>query len=287
MSNEQILRAVRVTVAKPLPDVFFRTNPLNAVVITEMRVMFKITKSLKPEPNKCECTIVNLSETTRNEFAKLPLHLRIDAGYGENLERLFEGDLNWAYSKHVGTEWLTKLESGDGARAFKFAQVNRSFKGGTDAKTLVTEVAKSMGLKMPANIADAKELAKKFTSGVSLTGDSRHAMTGLLKSRGLGWSMQDGRLQILGNEALEGEALVLSEDTGMIEVPDLGAPSKPGALPVLKIKHTLYPGLTPGRKIAPKSRGITGVFRISQVTHTGDTFGDGTAWSTEVEATPL
>ncbi len=286
-TNENYLRAARLTLAKPLPDAFFKTNPLNAVVITELRIKFKITKSLKAEPNKAEITVYNLNASSRAEFSKLPIYVRLDAGYGENLARIFEGDVRFASSKHEDTEWLTEVESGDGDRAFRFAQVSKSFGKGTDAKAMVTELAKTMGLKMPANIADAKELSKKFTSGASLTGDSRVEMSKILKSRNLGWSVQDGRLQILGAGALEGEALVLSETEGMISTPTLDAPTKPGALPVLKLKHTLYPGLTPGRKIQPIARGINGLFRISQVTHTGDTFGDGTAWMSEVEATPI
>ena len=285
--NEQYLRNLRLTLARPLPSEFFKTNPLNAVLITELQVEFKVVKTLKAEPNTCEITIHNLNESSRTEFAKLPLRIRLDAGYGTNLERVFEGDLRWSKSRHDGTEWLTKIECGDGDRAYRFASVSKSFKGGTNPKTMIKEVAKSMGLTVPSNIAEAKALAKAFASGMTLNGNSRNEMTKLLGKHGMGWSVQDGRLQVLGTEALEGTAYVISEDTGMIGSPELSAPAKPGALPTLKLKHTLFPALTPGRKIRPRSSAIpAGDFRITQVTHVG-TAPAGADWYTELEATPL
>lgn len=284
-------RNVRLTIAKPLPKEFFKTNPLNAVVIEEMKVVFKIVKSLKPEPNTCEITVHNLNESSRSEFAKMPLRIRLDGGYDGRFERVFEGDLRWSKSKHDGTEWLTRLECGDGDRAFRFATISKAFRPGADPKVLIGEVAKTMGLEVPSNVAQAKALVNKFASGVSLDGNSRDEMTKLLKRSGMGWSVQDGRLQILGTEALEGTAFVISgnaetgDETGMIGAPEISAPAKPGALPTLKLKHTLFPELTPGRKISLRSAAIQGLFRITQLTHVGDTHG--ADWYTEIEGTPL
>lgn len=285
------IRNVRVTIAKPLPKEFFKTNPLNAVVIEELKVVFKVVKSLKPEPNSCEIAIHNLNESSRSEFAKLPLRIRLDGGYDGRFERVFEGDLRWSKSKHDGTEWITSLECGDGDRAYRFATVSKSFRPGADPKMLIAEVAKTMGLEVPSNVAGAKALVKKFASGVSLDGNSRDEMTKLLKRSGMGWSVQDGKLQILGTEALETSAIVISgnaetgDETGMIGAPEISAPAKPGALPTLKLKHTLFPDLQPGRKISVRAAAIKGLFRVVQLTHVGDTHG--ADWYTEIEANPL
>lgn len=288
MADAEVIRSIRVTIVKPLPDEFFKTNPLNAIVIEDLRVSFKCEKTLKSEPNKSEVMIYNLSAHTRAEIQKLPLYVIVEAGYNGHLEKIFEGDLRYSFSKQNFTDatWETKLEIDDGGRAFKHAYVSRAYRPGASAKALVADVAKSMGLTIPKNAAGARELIKKFSSGATLEGPSAEQMTKLLKPHGMGWSVQDGRLQILGGGALEGTAFVISSDSGMMGSPEFTSPSKPGEPPTLKIKHRLYPALTPGRKIQPRSRAIpAGLFRLSKVTHTGDNFAND--FATDIEATPL
>lgn len=285
--NRLFDRAVAVTLSRPLERQFFGANTL-VTKVTDLRVTFQIEKTLSEDPNTCEVVIYNLNEQTRGELEKKPLHVRLDAGYDGALERLFVGDARFGQSRHIGVNWESKLQLGDGDRAFRHARVNRSFKAGVDVKTALAEVTKSMGLKVPTSVAGAKELVTQFASGVVLQGPSERELSRLLKPRGFSWSIQDGSLQVIrgdGKRRDAEEAAVISQDTGMIGTPEFGLPEKKSGKPVLTVTMLLYPGLQPGGLIKMDARTIRGIFRLDRVQHSGDTHGPD--WQTKIEARQL
>lgn len=286
MTEALINRRVNVTIARPNANTFFGVLP-NAIVVERLRVKFKVEKSLGEDPNTCVVEIYNLAESSRAELQRKPLHIRLDAGWGDNLQRLFTGDLTYAPTTRDGTTaWITKLTVAEGGRAYEKARVRKSFGAGVQAKDAIAEIAKSMGLKMPTNIKDAKEMAEQFVSGVSLTGPSRTNMTKILRGKGFGWSVQNEELQILRKGDVRSEtAFLVNQRTGMLGSPALGAPNEPGEAPTLTLKLRLYPALTPGARIKLEAEKINGIFRLSKVTHTGDT--RGAEWYTDIEAKQL
>ena len=285
MSERLYKRVVAVTIARQQAGGFYRVLP-NAVTVRDLRVAFAVEKHLGSEPNTCTVTIYNLNEDSRASLQRKPVQVRLEAGYDDNLARLFVGDVTWAQSSHEGSDWITKIQIGDGARSHAYAKVNRSFKAGVDKRTVIKELAGTMGLSMPNNIDQARELFDQFASGVSLEGPSQAEMTRVLKSSGMTWSVQDGRLQILRDgEVRADQAIVVDQTTGLIGSPEFGAPTEAGKKPVLTFKMLLYPGLTPGVKVKVQTRAINGVFRVERVQHSGDAWGPD--WYSEVEATPV
>jgi hypothetical protein len=281
-------RTVAVTLARPLADGatgYFAQAP-NAIRVTDLRVSFTVEKHLGDEPNNAQVIVYNLAAATRAELQRKPLYVRLEAGYDSDLQRLVEGDMTWTKSMLTGVDWQTSIDVGDGTRAIRHARVSRSFKGGVDAKAVLTDIAGTMGLKVPKNVEGAVELAEQFVSGMTLEGPSRKQMTKVLDRAGMSWSVQDGRLQILrANETRPDQAILVTPDTGLIGSPDFGAPRSPDEPPTLTAKMLLYPGLTPGGKVAVKTRSIDGIFRVTRLRHTGDTHGP--AWYTDFEATPV
>ncbi len=278
-------RGVALTLARPQAGKFFENEP-NAITIRDLRVQFSIVKDLDSEPNTCDVMVTNLAERTRAEVARLPLHVRLDAGYDGELARIFTGDVIWGQSKLNGVDWETKLQLGDGSRAHGGARLNRSFKAGTSAKTVLGDLAKAHGLKLPTSIADAKELSAQFASGVTVSGPTHTELTKVLAPRGYGWSVQDGRLQILsGTGTRPDEAIVINQDAGMIGSPEFGPPGDEGKPPTMTVSVLLYPRITPGGKIKVESRSVNGLFRVERVTHVGDTHGQ--SWQSNIEAIPL
>lgn len=279
--TQQLHREVQLTVAKP--QSLFIQAP-NAVVIKDMRVRFSIEKKIGKEPNSCTITITNLTEDTRAMFETTPLHVRLDAGYNGELERLFAGDLISGRSRQVDTDWETELQISDGARAYANARVNRSFKAGVTLRQCLSEVANSLGLKLPK--LSGQEFDRQFATGVVLYGLAQREMTRLLKPYGFLWSIQDGRLQILRKtEARKETALIISQDSGMVGSPDFGTPEKKGKPAPLLVKSKLKPAATPGGLIQVKSDSINGNYRLNVVKHEGDNYGG--AWDTDMEAAQL
>lgn len=267
-------RNIAVTVYRMQPDAFFaEPSNTNAIVFRDQHMRVKIEKSLTEQPNTAEIEIFNLAERSRSEFKIKPALVRVEAGYGTELARLFDGDITFADSAHMGVDWVTKVSVAEGGRAYANATVNRSYKAGATYATAIGETAKSMGLKMPGNVKDAKELGRQFVSGVSLTGPSRDQMSKLLKPHGMSWSVQNRQLQILKENGVRpDEAIVISSKTGMIGSPIVGAPKEPGDPISIKVKTLLEPALLPGGRIKVISEGITGLFKIDKVTITVSNF---------------
>ena len=296
-------RAVALTIAKPTG--FFLQQGSNALVIRDMRVQFEIEKHLGREPNTCRVQVTNLAENTRAAVQVKPLHVRLEAGYAGQVQRLFTGDLRWAHSQRVDADWVTELELGDGERAFRHARVNRSYRAGVDVRTALAETAKSMGLTLPAEAAGLRSLSEQFAAGLSLSGVAAEEMTALLAPFGLSWSVQDGRLQILTADGTRADqALLISQDTGMIGSPEFGPPDaaapstrestqppttarivRDSRKPVLTVRTLLKPTLIPGGKILVQARAVKGLFKVTTVRHQGDTHGE--PFESEIEAIPL
>ncbi len=271
----------RVTIARPVSGRFFQNQSV-VTTITEQRVTFECEKNLGEEPNPCELSIYNLSPTSRAELERKPVHVTLEAGYDGNLELMFAGDVRWAQSRHSGTDWETKIQLGDGDRAYRGARVNRSFRGGVTAADAVREVASTMELTLDAETKAA--LANiPHVNGLSLSGPSSREMTRLLRPHGLSWSVQDGRLQVLAaNQTRGGDALRIAVDTGLVESPEWGTPDDDGKPPRLQFKTLLKPSLYAGRLVVVESRSVNGQFKPMRVRSSGDTHGQD--WSTEVEA---
>ena len=280
-------RACAVTVARPLSQSQLTVVdlPPNATVIENLRAAFRVEKNLGSEPNSAEVWLYNLAEQTRGEMQRVPLYVRIDAGHDGQLQRLFTGDLRpgSGKSQRRGVLWETKLELGDGERAYKYARLNRSYRGGVDARTAINEIAKSMGAAVTFTTDTAQVLRAQYTSGLTLHGPAHRELSRILAPHGLTWSMQDGRLQVIrSTEVRPDQAILVSQSTGMIGVPEYGTPEKKGSPPTLHVKMLLHPGLTPGGRIKVEAESVQGTFRIERVVHAGDTHGD--EWYSEVEA---
>lgn len=281
--SDKFDRTVVVTIAKSRG---FFDNENNAIIVRDLRVKFNVEKNLSEEPNTCTLVIYNLSEKTRGELQQKPLRVILEAGYAGETARVFVGDVKWIFSDKKGVDWETTIQLGDGERAYRHARVSKSYSGKVDVKTVIKDVAESYGLKMPKNVDDFIGTAKTFYNGMTTDGLSHKQMTKILKARGASWSVQDGRLQILKSGGTRpDEALVMSQETGMIGSPSLAAPKKPGEPSLLNVAHLLYPQITPGGKVSLKSRFLNGVYRVDRVQHEGDTHD--AAWTTTVEGRAL
>lgn len=280
---------------------------VESLLITDLRVAFRVKKTLKKEPNECEVTISNLSEKSRAALQKKHVKVILEAGYADTLAQLFAGDSRFVDQIHDGATWNTKIQCGDGERAYRYLRVAESFRPGTRVSDVVNTVAKALGMRVVGHTAELAKVTEQFVQGYTAFGKVAHELDHLLLSRGFTWSIQDGTLQVLKVDGATGDSILrLAADTGMIGSPEHGSPEKDAPLPqlsgdaedagftvpakkkqgppVLKVKSLLQPGLRPGRKVKVESVGVTGVFRVETVEHTGDTHGE--PWFSEIQCLP-
>lgn len=262
-------------------------GPGEELEVTQLRMKFKITRDFSKHPNNCEVHLYNLAPNTRADFDIKPLSLQLNAGYDGINRLLFVGDVRFAMSKQDGTDWETMLQLGDGARTYANARVKKQYAAGTTYRQALTDCAKSMGLVLPPALAKDSQLDRPFNAGHVAYGPARDELDRLFSTFGYQWSIQNGVLRVLTDEQVVTpvEAVVISEEQGMIGSPEFGSPPKSGKPPHVRVKLLLWPELAPGDKIQLKSKAKSGFFKIIKVEHEGDTHGE--PWFTTVEIKPL
>lgn len=258
-----------------------------------LRVNFSIEKGRLPNPNTSKIQIYNLSKSSRSFVEQKNQVLILEVGYAppgaEPVHELIaSGDVKKISNEKNGVDWLTTFELGDGEVALQETLINKSFEAGASLTKMIKETAKSFG-KAVNNISGITE--KTFKSGVTLSGSAKQIMSELVESGGAEWSIQDDEIMVLGKrETTAEEAILISENTGMIESP---VKTDDG----IEVQSLLLPRIRPGRKIMIESAGtffdaqrgtsrpFTGEYSVRKVTHTGDTL-EG-AWMSSIEATEV
>jgi hypothetical protein len=261
---------------------------VDTVVISDLDVAFKATKTLKKEPNTLELTVFNLNPDHRDQLqqVKNPV-VQIEAGYKEKSGVIFLGDVRNVSSQYVPPDWETVLGSGDGERATQFDRINKSFRAGTRLPVVLEEIANTMG---DIGIGNLRELALQgtlpgslpgidsgFVNGINVSGNSSKQMDRVVRSAGLEWSIQDKKFQLLrAGQSLTTTAVVLTPDTGMIGSPTIGNDG------VLTVVSLMNPDIIPGKQLIVRSGQIDGRFRAEKCTYEGVT--DGQPWYVTTEA---
>lgn len=285
MSDRLYDRRVVLVVGK-VPGDDLTEKTAEALRIEGLRVQFKIRKSDKPEPNKAEVVIYNLKASSRSDLeADKGVRVILSAGYADSTSQIFSGDSRFVNNRREDVDWLTKIEAHDGGRAYRFARTSESFSAGATAADLVKKLVAQL-VKDPGNALEkAGKLTRSFANGYTASGPTAELLTEHLAEEGYGWSIQDGRMEVLKlDETLADEVPLISPDTGLIGSPEMGAPEKKKGAARLKVKMLLRP-IRPGQKFKLDAKGRKGEYRSHVVTHQGDTHsGD---WYTEIEASPL
>lgn len=247
---------------------------IGTLEVSALDCVFKVKKSLKPEPNTCDLKVFNLSEKSRKllETGK-PLEVRLEAGYGKELSQLYLGQVRAAHSMVDGPDIVTEMSTGDGEKEIASARISVPVGPGAPVATALLAIVRALGLKEGNAATAAGQLSAKglafFGPGTVIHGNAAQALTDFCRSADLEWSVQDGKIQILDRgKALEGKAVELTSSTGLV-----GSPAYDGAGKLVKARALLIPELRPGRKVTFDSTAVKGGFRIVEVEYTGDTAG--------------
>lgn len=163
----------------------------------QLRVDFKVTKSLDTSANEAEITIYNIpfsSEAAARAQSRDTL-IRLYAGY-DTPSLIFQGNPipNGVTYERTETDRLLKIEAKDGYKFYKGTRISASFATGTSFQDIADTVSEQMGIPR-GSIRVPQE--RSLTSGVVLTGDPETVLRRLADATGTSASVQDGSLQIL------------------------------------------------------------------------------------------
>lgn len=245
---------------------------VDTLLITGLYVTFDVTKQLKRTPNTCELSVMNLSRAHREQIEALSskkahgkgrIQTSLEVGYPDQLELIFRGDLRHAASTKDGPTWTTKIEGDDGGRSVLSARVNQAFPPGATVGQVAIACAKAMGVGV-GNLPDVlPQLRTKagttYPNGTAISGQAPEELQGILGSCGFTYSIQNGVIQVLkAGKALRGQAVLLTEDTGLVSTPTVSPKGIVSAIALIQ------PGLHPGGMVKIRSSTATGQYKVIQ-----------------------
>lgn len=241
----------------------------NGFTYKDLRVVFKVEKSLNSKPNKSEIKVYNLTKDNRSKAEQSGNVVLLKAGYGDKIESIFTGDVAKAKTQLEGVDYVTTFELGDGEFLFKTAKADISFSKGTDLKEAITGILNQVGFKF----GDLSGLiSEKLQAPLVLSGNVRKHLDDVSTRQGFEWSIQDDAIQILKQgQATKEQLVLLSAKTGLIGIPKnrFGkTPEEKG----IEFDCLLNGKLKPGRKVQIDSAVFQGVYRIEKIVYQGDNF---------------
>lgn len=258
-------------------------------LITDLRIQFKVEKTLDPQPNQAQIQITNLSDATRALCETEGAFIVLRAGYTGAVKTLYQGDIARVDTRIQGPDIVTSIEAGDGEQEYRNAKADVSFGPGAKFTQVFGALSDRLGLaKGSVKIPNPGD---QFLQGYTGAGTVREQLDYLAEKQGLEWSIQDGQLQMLAPEASTDEdVVVLSAATGLVGSPfktkvtrpDLARKGKGKDESGIQAIALLNAELRPGRRIQVESRLVNGIYKIQKVSHSGDTHGN--SFYSELEA---
>ena len=251
-------------------------------IIRDLRLQFKVTKSLRSYPNLAEIRIFNANRDTQALLKQRLTKVKLQAGYGINRGLIFTGQIRNVARTRQGPDHITIIYAGDGQKDWERAYYNKTLQSNISISALIKDLASTFtetvlgelkGLTMPAN----------KLRGQSLSGATRDILNTLGEDYGFQWSVQDGVFTTIPDEETSDSVVVtvINNRTGMIGEPTI---TEIGA----DVKTLLNPALIPNGtfKIESSARNFqlgnlnfrsvprttaTGFYKIFEVVHEGDT----------------
>jgi len=247
---------------------------LEGVSSPGLRVTCKASKTLKPEPNKCDVVVYNLSPAHRASLTKVKSPtVSVSAGYTGKLTQIYLGQAIHVKHERRGADIITTVSTTDSGNKAQTARIHKSFKAGTKAGEVLKELTKALGVKA-GNLNDvvrklnAGAGASVYLGGCVMDGHAPHYLTSLCRSAGLEWSVQDGTLQILNlGSALAARAIVLDE-SNLVGTPSISSKN------VVEFMTFIGADVLPGRQVQIKHPFVEITARIEDCSYTLDTHSD-------------
>ena len=270
---QQWLKKVRVTFATGGLVI----NPGNATD-EQLRVEFRISKTLSSSPNGAEVHLWNLSESSRNSVGKELDDLVLEAGYigsspfgtAGSVGIIFKGQVRDV--RHVvyqGRGIDTIVTCGDGVKAMRKSHISQTFPKGDDAQKVCESVYEEFS-KEGVDQGEWKfpEDLQKFKRPYSVCEPCVSAMNTVSRTNKFYWSIQNGAMEIVPANGYLPGTVYLSSSCGMVGVPTITDNG-------IRVVSRINPEIRPNRTITVASEtlklnAVSGVYRIGALEYYGD-----------------
>ena len=268
-------------------------------VIKDLRIVFKVTKSIISTPNLCEITLYGINDNTAALLEKKYTNIILNAGYESKVRLIYKGQIKNTFISKSGTEHTAAIYCGDGEAAWESAIFNKTIASNVTIKSAIKDIVSTF-----SNVAqEASKVIEGDTSALdsitdrlepqTLIGSSKDILDKMAKDYGFEWSIQDSEVVILNEEQTlaDAQAILIRADTGMIGSPtitEIGADVvtllNPDALPnkLIKIESASQDVAIQNAALRPIRRTkAEGLYKILEVVFSGDSRGD--MWQSQIK----
>lgn len=249
-----------------------------------LEIEFEVPFSDKNEPDVSSVYIYNLSDQTINDIRK-DGYLYLNAGYKQlgNKANILTGEIESVETAWEGLDKLTTITVSDGAKKWRTAKLNKTYKEGTKASQIMKDLAEAMAYEI-VEISPKNDLAYKL--GKTIKGPASKSLVQLVKDTESKMFINKNRIIIRDQAKGTSTGFILNADSGLVGSPTLNkneTGDKTDSVDFEKTKKKneevkktwtvvslLNPKLETDGLIQVESKTLNGVFRIVSGKHTRD-----------------
>lgn len=206
-------------------ELFVLSND-ETLVLSEFRVTFSVQNADVDSPNNAAIRIYNLSKATINKLTEKSSKFRtvsLNAGYQNgSYGQIFLGQIKqFRFGKEDATTVYLDILAADGDTAYNQSFVNECLAAGNEKIQTINAIAKKMDLPVDFGNLKIDLLHTPNIRGKVLFGMGRALMRNTASYLDCGWSIQNGRIQIIPNNGYLDEQIVeINSNTGLVGMPE-------------------------------------------------------------------
>lgn len=187
----------------------------------QFKITFNILLDYGSFNSYADIAVYNLAKSTEGKVFKKGEYVGFRAGYEDNIDYIFKGEIVNIIREKAGGNKITRLICKGGAISQEKATINKSFEGGVSIQTLCKACADALEFPLIINDDDFPS-DSPYLSGYLLTGDPKAKLNQLAKAHAFQWMIENEKLVIVGNDSSrKGAPVVVSAANGMVGIPEI------------------------------------------------------------------
>jgi len=236
------------------------------VIQPPMTIEFNISRAANAQINLMNLSIYNLKDSTRQRIFQDRYRIKdykrvtLEAGYGDELNVIYQGSIYQARSVLSGSEVRTDIISRDGGFDYPTAQINQTFEAGTTLKDVLGGIIDTFQFLKRGDIGGEDYT---FQRSVTVEGNSSEQLRKY--SRGDAYTDLEKVSILSPNQITNDPVFLFNSDTGLLETPEREDS-------VLTITTLFEPRVNMGQIVEIESRVspiYNGQYKVQGVTHSG------------------
>lgn len=261
-------------------EVLFGIIGQPAATKVSVRIKFAVEKCSSYHASTVLASLYNLNSNSRGLIQRPNGFIIINAGYDGEMNLIGTGKIWSARPVREGPDIVMVIEASDVALGSErgFLDVSKApisvniGPGGTNQQILQSCLNVFKVNKIPIGLLEPLPISTYYM-GFAYGGEVGVLLNQLLENFNMFWKILDGQFRIFSFGPIRPEPpILLTPDTGLIEIPSQETPIIIGGRPLFKAKSLLNAELNIDRKVNIQgSKFLNGVYDIFSVLHQGDT----------------